>query len=217
MKLQLHRPRARSRRTWALAAATVMTIGAFSASPLDTTAAYADPTAYTLIQNTPESWGPNWNYSSFVGSIDVDTEITISCYLTGDTVTGPYGSENVWDMVSGSPDVQLDTGTFVPDAYIYTSSNSPVVPRCPAALGRILGNVQVTVYGGPGYNYHLDGYVSPGVNVAIKCYSTGTTVSGPYGSENIWDRTTRTYPASAQWVPDALVYTGSNSAVVPHC
>jgi hypothetical protein len=68
---------------------------------------------------------PYWNNSSFVGSIDVDTEITISCHLPGDTVTGPYESENGWDMVSGSPDVQVDTGTFVPDAYIYTGSNSP--------------------------------------------------------------------------------------------
>jgi len=217
MTIQPYEPRDWSRRPRVLAAAALALAGALGVTIVSTPAARADASVYTLVQNTPESWGPYWNDSGFVGSIDADTAITISCYLTGDTVSGPYGSENVWDMVSGSPDAQLDTGTFVPDAYIYTGSNSPVVPRCSSALGRILGDVQVTVYNGPGYNHTLTGYVSPGVHVAIKCYSTGTKVNGPYGSESIWDETTRTSPSSAQWVPDALVYTGSNSAVVPHC
>jgi uncharacterized protein YraI len=134
---------------------------------------------------------PCWNNSSFVGSIDVDTEITISCHLPGDTVTGPYESENVWDMVSQSRCAGGHGHLRAGRIHLYRLQ-LPVVPRCSAALGRILGNVQVTVYSGPGYNYHLDGYVSPGVNVAITCYSTGTTVTGPYGSENIWDKATRT-------------------------
>jgi hypothetical protein len=35
--------------------------------------------------------------------------------------------------------------------------------------------------------------------------------------QNVWDLITPTYFAPAAWVPDALVYIGSNSAVVSPC
>jgi hypothetical protein len=48
--------------------------------------------------------------------------------------------------------------------------------------------------------------------VSFGCYETGTTVAGPYGSENIWDRLN-----SGGFVSDAWIYTGNNNAVVPQC
>ena len=51
----------------------------------------------------------------------------------------------------------------------------------------------------------------------LKCYSSGTNVTGPYGSETTWDLLTITYLASQVWAPDADIYTGSNTPVVPHC
>lgn len=175
--------------------------------------ANADPTVRTLVEGTPEAWAP---YASAVsGHLHNNVTITISCYLSGDSISGPYGAETVWDLVSGGSGAQ--TGTFVPDADIYTGSNSPVVPQCSLAYGSTIGSNQIPIYNGPGSNYSYVGPINPGQQLEIRCYGTGTTVSGPYGSENIWDLITPTYFTSSAWVPDALVYTGSNSAVVPHC
>jgi hypothetical protein len=220
MALRFQRPR--TRRARVLAVVGLVIIGAFSATVLRTPAARADASVYTL-QDAAEYWGPSTNVSGIIqgasGYLSTGEGIFISCYVTGETVSGLYGSENVWDEVSGAPYDQVATGGFVPDAYVYTGSNSPVVPRCPGVVGQVIGDVQVTVYNGPGWgnNNKLLGYVGSGADVVITCYSTGSSVTGPYGTENIWDKTTRTSPASQQWVPDAYVYTGSNSAVVPHC
>jgi uncharacterized protein YraI len=173
------------------------------------------------VAGAPESWGPY--QSSTSGHLTYNEfNVTISCYLTGDSVTGPYGSENVWDelsggMVSGGTGFQI--GTFVPDADLYTGSNSPIVPPCSTTLGQTIGGNQVPVYSGPGTNNTYLGSVASGVKLEMICYSTGTPVSGPYGSETIWDLITVSYfgLGGQSWVPDALVYTGSNSAVVPHC
>jgi len=220
MNIQSHKPNARSRRTRVLAAVFLLIAATLSVTVLDAPLAHADPAAYTLENNTPEAWAPY--LASTSNYLHANTNITISCYLTGDTVTGPYGSENVWDLVSGGSPLgnsggDVETGTFVPDADVYTGSNSPVVPKCSTAFGQTIGGNQVPIYSGPGTNYSYVGPMSSGQDLEIKCYSTGTTVSGPYGSENIWDLITVTYFAPAAWVPDALVYTGSNSPIVPHC
>jgi uncharacterized protein YraI len=233
MTLKLRRPRARSRRAQALAIVGVIIIGSLSAAVLNTPAASAapavaaivhpdiDPNVHTLVAGAPEAWAPYLSNPS--GHLtDNDFNITISCYLTGDSVTGPYGAENVWDEVSGgevSGGTGLQVGTFVPDADLYTGSNSPIVPPCSTAPGQTIGGNPVPVYNGPGTNNTFLSNVASGTKLELRCYSTGTSVSGPYGSENIWDLITVAYfgLGAQSWVPDALVYTGSNSAVVPHC
>jgi hypothetical protein len=219
MVLRFHRPR--TRRARVLAVTGLVIIGIFSTTVVRTSAAHADASVYTL-ENTAEYYGPSMNPAGILqgaGSYISDDEgIFISCYVTGQSVSGPYGSEDVWDKVTGAPYNVVQTGGFVPDAIVYTGSSSPVVPRCPGVVGQIIGDVQVPVYeNGPGFNNTLQGYVGPGADVVITCYSTGGQLTGPYGPEEIWDKTTRTSPAASQWVPDAYVYTGSNSAVVSHC
>lgn len=223
MILRFHR--FRTRRARVLAIVGLVILGTFSATVLRVSAAHADASVYT-VADTAEYWGPSTNSASVMqspaGWLGDDEGIFISCYVTGQTVSGPYGSENVWDKVTGAPYDTVQTGGFVPDALVYTGSNSPVVPRCPGVVAQVIGNVQVPVYEngpgfGKGYSNTVQGYLSPGADVVITCYSTGGQLTGPYGPENIWDKTTRTSPASSQWVPDAYVYTGSNSAVIPHC
>ncbi len=216
------RARARNRPARVLAAIGLTIVATFSGIALAPAAANAlDPNVQTLVAGTPESWAPY--LSSTSGSLTfANFNITISCYLTGDTVTGPYGPENVWDEVSGgrvSGGTGLEVGTFVPDADIYTGSNSPVVPRCSTALGTTIGGNPVPIYDGPGTNHNYLSSVASGVRLEMKCYSTGTTVTGPYGQESTWDLITISYfgLGAPAWVPDALVYTGSNSPVVPHC
>jgi len=70
----------------------------------------------------------------------------------------------------------------------------------------------LAVRSGPGTNYPFIASVMSGGTVWFNCYETGTTVTGPYGPETVWDRLD-----SGGFVSDAWIYTGHNSAVVPLC
>jgi hypothetical protein len=48
--------------------------------------------------------------------------VSFGCFVAGQRVSGPYGTEDVWDA--------LDGGGHIPDALIFTGSNSPVVRAC---------------------------------------------------------------------------------------
>jgi uncharacterized protein YraI len=65
--------------------------------------------------------GPGTSYSA-IASLARGTVVSFSCYANGTAVTGPYGTETAWD--------RLDSGGYVSDAWIYTGSNSTVVPLC---------------------------------------------------------------------------------------
>ncbi|MEU0618325.1 SH3 domain-containing protein [Streptomyces albogriseolus] len=71
---------------------------------------------------------------------------------------------------------------------------------------------QVNVRSGPGTNYAVVRVLQPGSQVRIYCQTTGTTVTGPYGTSNIWDNI-----SSGQYVSDAYVQTGSDGYVAPRC
>ncbi|MFJ1763195.1 hypothetical protein ACIOD2_22980 [Amycolatopsis sp. NPDC088138] len=49
-------------------------------------------------------------------------KVTIECYVTGDTVTGKFGTSNIWDRIG--------PGHYVSDTYLQTGSDSPVAPLC---------------------------------------------------------------------------------------
>jgi hypothetical protein len=49
-------------------------------------------------------------------------KVVIECYSHGDTVTGTYGTSNIWDRIG--------TGNFVSDTYLQTGSDLPVAPLC---------------------------------------------------------------------------------------
>jgi hypothetical protein len=49
-------------------------------------------------------------------------KVTIECYTTGDTVTGKFGTSNIWDRIG--------SGHYVSDTYLQTGSDSPVAPLC---------------------------------------------------------------------------------------
>lgn len=70
----------------------------------------------------------------------------------------------------------------------------------------------LTVRSGPGTGYAAVGTVADGTVVTIYCQTTGTTVTGTYGTSNIWDRI-----GTGRYVADAYVYTGSDGRVAPEC
>lgn len=60
--------------------------------------------------------------ATIVGSVPDGKLVTISCQKRGSTVTGTYGTSDLWDRISGG---------YVADAYIYTGSDGRVAPTCP--------------------------------------------------------------------------------------
>ncbi|WP_245677665.1 M23 family metallopeptidase [Chondromyces crocatus] len=59
--------------------------------------------------------------SAAVGSLANGTKVTITCQKQGTSVTGTYGTSSLWNYIG--------TG-YVADAYVYTGSNSQILPTC---------------------------------------------------------------------------------------
>lgn len=94
----------------------------------------------------------------------------------------------------------------------YTSDNG-----CSGTTGSGTVNTAgtaLTVRSGPGTGYTAVGTVADGTRVTIYCQTTGTTVTGTYGTSNIWDRI-----GSGRYVADAYVLTGTDGFIpgVPRC
>ncbi|MEV0269057.1 hypothetical protein AB0H43_09795 [Hamadaea sp. NPDC050747] len=70
----------------------------------------------------------------------------------------------------------------------------------------------LTVRSGPGTGYNGWRTVADGAAVTILCQQTGTTVTGTYGTSNIWDML-----SNGGYVSDAYVYTGSDGTVADSC
>ncbi len=65
--------------------------------------------------------GPGTNYT-VVRVLPEGAEVPIICQMPGTTITGPYGTSNIWD--------NIDDGEFVSDAYVRTGSDGYIRPRC---------------------------------------------------------------------------------------
>ncbi|MDR6976677.1 uncharacterized protein YraI [Streptomyces sp. 3330] len=72
--------------------------------------------------------------------------------------------------------------------------------------------VRLNVRSGPGTSYPVVRVLAEGTKVPIFCQTPGTSVSGPYGTTNIWDNI-----ADSQFVSDAYVRTGSDGYVAARC
>ncbi|MFF5181485.1 peptidoglycan DD-metalloendopeptidase family protein [Micromonospora sp. NPDC000316] len=72
----------------------------------------------------------------------------------------------------------------------------------------------LTVRSGPGTGYASVGTVADGAKVTIACQTSGTSVTGTYGTSTIWDRI-----GSGRFIADAYVYTGYDGYIpnVPRC
>ncbi|WP_406458630.1 SH3 domain-containing protein [Streptomyces sp. NBC_01622] len=76
----------------------------------------------------------------------------------------------------------------------------------------IAPNTRVNVRSGPGTGYTIVRVLAEGSQVPIYCQTPGTTVTGYYGTTNIWDNID-----DGQYISDAYVNTGSDGYVRPHC
>ncbi|MET7291342.1 SH3 domain-containing protein [Streptomyces griseoloalbus] len=88
-----------------------------------------------------------------------------------------------------------------------TTAASTAVRYYPVAPG-----VRLNVRSGPGTQYNIVRVLAEGASVPIYCQTPGTTVSGPYGTSNIWDNV-----SNGEYVADAYVYTGRDGYVASRC
>ncbi|MFG3057463.1 SH3 domain-containing protein [Streptomyces sp. NPDC048231] len=99
------------------------------------------------------------------------------------------------------------TGAFLMALGSPASATADALRYYPVAPG-----VQLNVRSGPGMGYSVVRQLPAGAKVAIFCQSPGTTVSGYYGTSNIWDNID-----SGEYVSDAYVNTGSDGYVAERC
>jgi len=72
--------------------------------------------------------------------------------------------------------------------------------------------VRVNVRSGPGTGYGVTRVLPVGAQVPIYCQTTGTKVTGTYGTSNIWDNI-----SNGEFVSDTYVHTGSDGYVADRC
>jgi uncharacterized protein YraI len=82
-----------------------------------------------------------------------------------------------------------------------------IATRYPVAPG-----YRVNVRSGPGTGYGIVKVLPYGASVPINCQCPGTTVTGPYGTTNIWDNI-----ANGQYISDSYVKTGADGYIAPRC
>lgn len=64
--------------------------------------------------------------ATIVDQVASGGQVYMSCYKKGTTVTGKYGTSDIWDYVK-TPNGKYG---YLSDTYIYTGSDNPVVPLC---------------------------------------------------------------------------------------
>ncbi|WP_089099870.1 SH3 domain-containing protein [Streptomyces hyaluromycini] len=72
--------------------------------------------------------------------------------------------------------------------------------------------VRLNVRSGPGTSYDITRTLPEGAKVPVYCQTPGTSVSGYYGTSNIWDNI-----SNGEFVADAYVNTGSDGYVADRC
>ncbi|MGW9427195.1 peptidase [Streptomyces decoyicus] len=101
---------------------------------------------------------------------------------------------------------QDDLGSMEPagDQVLAAASAGTTYPVAPG--------YRVKVRQGPGTNYPAVRTLAEGARIQIRCQRHGQSVSGPYGTSDIWDSI-----GPGQYVSDAYVRTGSSGMVAPRC
>ncbi|MGW2553441.1 SH3 domain-containing protein [Streptomyces sp. NPDC001635] len=72
--------------------------------------------------------------------------------------------------------------------------------------------VRLNVRSGPGTGHPIVRVLPEGATVPVYCQSPGTTVSGYYGTSNIWDNV-----SNGEYVSDTYVHTGSDGYIASRC
>ena len=91
---------------------------------------HTDSGAAVNMRSTPHTT------ATVVGSMANGASVTIDCQTHGDTVTGKYGTSDIWDKVRPSG--------YITDTYVYTGSDGTVAPACGGGTADLLGSTSAT-------------------------------------------------------------------------
>ncbi|WP_369391050.1 SH3 domain-containing protein [Streptomyces sp. CG1] len=100
----------------------------------------------------------------------------------------------------------------VEEAATGTESTAATATESAVRTYAVAPGVRLNVRNGPGTSYGIVRVLPEGTRVPIFCQTPGTTVSGPYGTSNIWDNID-----NGEYVSDAYVQTGSDGYVASRC
>lgn len=101
-------------------------------------------------------------------------------------------------------------------AYYYGTKNYTSQNSCNTSGGAVVGRVNtagapLTIRAGTSTSTAAIGSVADGAQVTITCQKRGQTITGTYGTSNLWDK------VGSGYVADAYVLTGSDGQVAPTC
>ncbi|MCP2168256.1 putative conserved protein YraI [Goodfellowiella coeruleoviolacea] len=100
-----------------LATAAVTLVGANQAWAAATGTVRTDSGVAVTVRATPST------SATAVGSAPNGTVVSIECQAIGETVTGKYGTSDLWDYVPA-------LGGYITDTYVYTGADGRVAPDC---------------------------------------------------------------------------------------
>ncbi len=105
-------------------------------------------------------------------------------------------------------------GSQIPyyDKRSYTSRNCSGGGGAATGTVNTESGVSLNVRSGPSTSNSIVGSVADGATVSIQCQARGQSISGTYGTSNLWNRI-----GSGRFIPDAYTYTGSDGRVAPDC
>ncbi|MFG2637574.1 SH3 domain-containing protein [Streptomyces sp. NPDC048362] len=93
----------------------------------------------------------------------------------------------------------------------FDEQESPAV-RAAVRTFAVAPGVRLNVRSGPGTQFGVVRVLPEGARVSIFCQTPGTTVTGPYGTTNIWDNID-----NGQFISDSYVQTGTDGYVASRC
>jgi uncharacterized protein YraI len=62
-----------------------------------------------------------------VGNIPAGTVVKLACHVTGQSVTGPFGTSTIWNRIADGQGFPVG---YLADSHLFTGSDDPVVPGC---------------------------------------------------------------------------------------
>lgn len=95
----------------------------------------------------------------------------------------------------------------------YTSNNACGDDAPATGTVNTESGVSLTIRSGPGTDDSAIGSLADGETYGITCQTYGETVTGTYGTSDIWNQVDGT----SGYVSDAYTYTGSDDLVAPEC
>lgn len=93
--------------------------------------------------------------------------------------------------------------------------NMSASPAMAAPTGRVIAQPCLNLRTSPNSGAAVLGCIPYNTTITIACTENGSSMTGPYGTTTIWDKTT--WSGKTGYVTDAYVYTGSNGAVAGKC